>query len=60
MVTDEWVATAAHRSTDDTGSPLAPRSVAMRRARSLSPTIYCPSLEVESCVRRWRQQEEPQ
>ena len=27
-------------------------STAERRARTLSPTVYCPSIEVEDCIER--------
>ena len=41
------------RPAKDTPSKLpSAASMAERRARSLSPTVFCPSLEIEQCIER--------
>jgi hypothetical protein len=39
----------------DAASPASqPMNVAAKEARSLAPTIFCPSVDVDSCVREMR------
>lgn len=50
--TTSGVATTSHPGHDTSLPGFA--STAERRAGTLAPTVYCPSLEIEECIERSR------